>query len=150
MPHRNRRLKRAMSVIAAVAAGCLALRSEAARAQQDLANYPERAIRIIVSVPPGAARRYSDAADRAKLQQRLAAGVVENRGGAAGNIGAEAVANAAPDGYTLLATPAGPLVVNAVLYKNLKYDADAYASRHGAQPECPGRPPDLPVNPPKS
>ena len=62
-----------------------------------------------------------------RLQQRLGQPViVENRAGAAGNIGAEAVANAAPDGYTLLATAPSALAVNAALYKNLKYDPDAF------------------------
>lgn len=62
-----------------------------------------------------------------KLQQRLGQPVVvENRGGAAGNIGAEAVANALPDGYTLMASSPAPLAINAALYKNLKYDGAAF------------------------
>jgi tripartite-type tricarboxylate transporter receptor subunit TctC len=48
--------------------------------------------------------------------------VVENRGGAGGNIGSDAVASSDPDGYTLLLTAPPPLTTNAALYKNLKYD----------------------------
>jgi tripartite-type tricarboxylate transporter receptor subunit TctC len=50
--------------------------------------------------------------------------LVENRTGAAGNIGAEAVAKAAPDGYTLLVAVNGPIAVNKHLYKDLPYDPD--------------------------
>ena len=48
--------------------------------------------------------------------------VVENRAGAGGNIGAEAVYRADPDGYTLLSSPPGPLSINHNLYKNLPFD----------------------------
>jgi tripartite-type tricarboxylate transporter receptor subunit TctC len=112
----------------ALTAGCLAARLEPAVAQQDAAaNYPERAIRVIVSVPAGGG---VDAVTRLiaqRLQLRLGQPiVVENRAGAAGNIGAEVVANSAPDGYTLLATAPAMLVVNGALYKKLKYDPDAF------------------------
>jgi tripartite-type tricarboxylate transporter receptor subunit TctC len=49
--------------------------------------------------------------------------VVENRGGAAGNIGAEAVVRAAPDGYTLLMATTGVMAINNSLYKTMTYDA---------------------------
>ncbi|MGZ5804563.1 MAG: Bug family tripartite tricarboxylate transporter substrate binding protein, partial [Xanthobacteraceae bacterium] len=48
--------------------------------------------------------------------------VIENKAGAAGNIGAEAVANSEPDGYTLLSAPPPPLVINQSLYPKLSYD----------------------------
>jgi tripartite-type tricarboxylate transporter receptor subunit TctC len=51
---------------------------------------------------------------------------VENRGGGGGNIGAEMVAKAAPDGYTLLFTPQFPLVINKSLYSKLNYDPDTF------------------------
>src|SRR5207237_874951 len=56
--------------------------------------------------------------------------VVENRPGAALNIGAEAVARAEPDGYTLLATPPSPLAVNQSLYSRLGYDPGAFVPGH--------------------
>ena len=90
---------------------------------QDAALYPDRPIRVIVSVPAGGGVDTVTRIIGQKLQQRLGQPVViENRAGAAGNIGAEVVANAAPDGYTLLATSPAPLVSNAALYKNLKFD----------------------------
>jgi tripartite-type tricarboxylate transporter receptor subunit TctC len=65
----------------------------------------------------------------AKLSERTGQSFyVENRGGAGGNIGAEAVASADPDGYTLLLTAPPPLTINAALYKELRYDpANAFA-----------------------
>ncbi|WP_170235565.1 Bug family tripartite tricarboxylate transporter substrate binding protein [Verticiella sediminum] len=48
--------------------------------------------------------------------------VIENRGGASGMIGAAVVANAAPDGHTLVLAPSGPLAMNALLYKQMSYD----------------------------
>jgi tripartite-type tricarboxylate transporter receptor subunit TctC len=90
---------------------------------QDVGTYPDRPIRVIVSVPPGGGVDTVTRIIAQKLQQRLGQPiVVENRAGAAGNIGAEVVANAAPDGYTLLATSPAPLVSNAALYKNLKFN----------------------------
>jgi tripartite-type tricarboxylate transporter receptor subunit TctC len=90
---------------------------------QDVGTYPNRPIRVIVSVPAGGGVDTVTRIIAQKLQQRLGQPVVvENRAGAAGNIGAEVVANAAPDGYTLLATSPAPLVSNAALYKNLKFN----------------------------
>ena len=84
--------------------------------------YPSRSVRIIV---PFAAGGGADAVARAlaqKLSERFGQQfVVDNRPGGAGNIGTEAVARAAPDGYTLLLT--GPShITNAHLFKNLPFD----------------------------
>lgn len=79
--------------------------------------YPSRPIRMIVNFPPGgttdiAARIYAE-----RLQARLGQPVpVENRGGATGNIGAEAVARATPDGYTVLSTAVSPAAINYALF----------------------------------
>ena len=85
------------------------------------AKWPERPVRIVVPVPPGGS---TDRAAR-MLAVRLAAEfgqqfVVDNRPGASGMIGAEAVARASPDGYMLAVVPA-TFAINAVLYK-LPYD----------------------------
>src|SRR5262249_37536039 len=92
-------------------------------AQDPAAAYPSRAIRVIVPFPAGGA---ADALPRI-VGERLAAKwgqpvVVENRVGASGSIGAEAVWRAEPHGYTLLATPPAPLVINPSLYARLAYD----------------------------
>jgi len=91
------------------------------------AAYPERPISLVVPFPAGGG---TDAT------ARLIAGaigpilgtsiVVENRAGAAGSIGAQFVANAKPDGYTLFFTTTGALVINPHLYKNLPYTADHF------------------------
>jgi tripartite-type tricarboxylate transporter receptor subunit TctC len=81
-------------------------------------------VRIVVPFPPGNA---SDVAARAlsdKLSQRLGQPViVENKGGAAGAVGAEFVAKAAPDGYTLMITSLSPIVISPHINKKLPYDA---------------------------
>ncbi len=85
-------------------------------------TYPEKPIRMIIGFPPGA---QSDTVARL-LGQKLADGwgmpiVIENVAGAAGNIGADRVAKAAADGYTLGMIAQGSLVINLSLYK-LAYD----------------------------
>src|SRR6516225_4655230 len=100
----------------------------AARAQQAAIpvadSYPTRPITIIIPFSPGG---NSDIIVRS-LAERLSLVfgqpvIVDNRpGGAAGTVGAKAVANATPDGYTLLFTPAAPLVTAPLIYKNLGYD----------------------------
>ena len=92
-------------------------------AQDPAASYPARAIRFIVPFPAGGA---ADALPRI-VAERLSARwaqpvIVENRVGASGSIGAEAVWRADPDGYTMLATPPAPLVINPSLYERLAYD----------------------------
>jgi tripartite-type tricarboxylate transporter receptor subunit TctC len=85
-------------------------------------NYPKGPVRMIVPFPPGGG---VDAAGRILAQALTeAAGkpfVIENRGGANGNIGTEVAARATPDGYTLLFTGAG-FVTNPSLYKKVPYD----------------------------
>jgi tripartite-type tricarboxylate transporter receptor subunit TctC len=105
-----------------VAAGVLAIGP--VRAEQDAAaNYPNRPVRIIVDVAPGGGVDTATRLVAAKLEQSLGQPfVVENRPGAAGNIGAEVVFTAEPDGYTLLASSPSPLAINQWLYKKLSYD----------------------------
>lgn len=91
--------------------------------QQDTSNYPNHVVRIIVPFPPGGA---ADALPRIvadKLRQRWNQSIVlENRAGAGGNVGASVVAASDPDGYTLLASPPGPIAINQMLYQSLSYD----------------------------
>ena len=92
-------------------------------AQDPAADYPNRVVRIIVNNPAGGGldtvtRIVTEALTR-KLGQPV---VIENRGGAGGNIGAEAVYNATPDGYTLLAAVPAALTTNAFMYKKLNFE----------------------------
>jgi tripartite-type tricarboxylate transporter receptor subunit TctC len=91
-------------------------------------DYPSRPVKIIVPFPAGGTadvmpRIFSDWLAR-KWGQPV---VIENRTGAGGNIGAEAVAKADPDGYTLLAAPPPPLVINQNLYPRLGFDPSEFS-----------------------
>ena len=102
-----------------IAAIVLLVLATAASAQ----DYPNRPVRIVVPFPPGQA---SDTFARL-VAEKLAARwpqpvVVENRTGAGGNIATEAVAQAAPDGYTLLAPSDGPLVINPHVYEKVNFN----------------------------
>jgi tripartite-type tricarboxylate transporter receptor subunit TctC len=91
-------------------------------AQENAQSYPSRPIKIIVAFPPGG---LADALPRIigeKLSQRWKQPVIiENRPGLGGGLGTAAFARVEPDGYTLLATPAGPIVTNGIVQK-LNYD----------------------------
>ena len=94
---------------------------------QDTAGFPTQAIRIIVSVPAGGGVDTVTRIVADKLRQRFGQPIiVENRGGQAGNFGAEAVFAAEPDGYTLMASQPAPLTVNALLYRKLNYEPAAF------------------------
>src|SRR3712207_9472070 len=74
------------------------------------AAYPERPIRLIIPWPPGQATDLAGRVVAQSLSERLGQPVVpENRAGAGGMIGTDAVAKAAPDGYTLLAASLGQI-----------------------------------------
>lgn len=96
---------------------------------QDAASYPNKPIRMIVNFPPGGSLDVITRTVAQKLSEKFGQPVVvENRAGAGGNIGAAAVATAAPDGYTLLSTPPGPLAINQFLYREMPYDPGKMAS----------------------
>jgi tripartite-type tricarboxylate transporter receptor subunit TctC len=88
-----------------------------------LAQYPAKPIRLVVPFPAGesvdATARLVSQSWSAALGQQV---VVDNRGGAGGTIGSEAVAKSAPDGYTLLWGNVGPLAIGPSLYPKLGYD----------------------------
>jgi tripartite-type tricarboxylate transporter receptor subunit TctC len=89
--------------------------------------YPSRPIKIVVPVPPGATADTLPRIIADKLTLKWAQPmIIENRPGAAQNLGAELVAKAEPDGYTLLATPQGPLVISQHFYPKLGFDPDAF------------------------
>jgi tripartite-type tricarboxylate transporter receptor subunit TctC len=87
-------------------------------------GYPERVIRIVNPFPPGGSVDVMARILAQKLSDNLGQQViVDNRAGAGGNTGAESVARSEPDGYTLLFTAPGPLVINQTLYtKGLPFD----------------------------
>jgi tripartite-type tricarboxylate transporter receptor subunit TctC len=90
---------------------------------EDVSSFPSRPIHIIVCVPAGGGvdtvTRYLAQGMEKRLGQPV---VVENKAGAAGNIGAEYVFNSNPDGYTLLASQPAPITVNPLLYKQIAFD----------------------------
>lgn len=107
-----------------LAAGAMAF----AIASPALAAWPERPITLIIPAAPGgttdiSARLIADKLS-AKLGQQV---IVENRAGAAGIIGAQALARAKPDGYTLLMGNIGPNAINYALYKTLPYKPADFA-----------------------
>jgi tripartite-type tricarboxylate transporter receptor subunit TctC len=86
-------------------------------------NYPAHPVKIVVPFPAGGSNDIIARILAQKLSERTGQQfVVENRGGAGGNIGADAVAKSAPDGYTLLVTAPPPLSTNIALYKSLPFD----------------------------
>jgi tripartite-type tricarboxylate transporter receptor subunit TctC len=102
---------------------CVLLLASGALAQDDAATFPNRPIKIIVCVPAGGGVDTVTRIVAEGLHQKLGQPVVvENRAGAAGNIGAEVVFASDPDGYTLLAAQPAPLTVNPLLYKKINFD----------------------------
>jgi tripartite-type tricarboxylate transporter receptor subunit TctC len=88
-------------------------------------GWPDRPLRLVVPFPPGGP---TDLVAR-PLAQRLGEAlgqsvIVDNRGGAGGNLGAELVAKAPPDGHTLLLSNVGILAVNRALYRRLSFDPE--------------------------
>src|SRR5215468_514934 len=115
-------MSRFLSLIAA-AASLLALSAVATLAQSPAADYPNKPVKIIVTVPAGGGVDTVTRIFAERLQQKLGQPfVIENRGGAGGNVGAEAVYAATPDGYTLMASQPAPLTTNVALYKKLNFD----------------------------
>jgi len=86
-------------------------------------GYPNQPIKLIVPWPPGGGVDTSARIIAQPLSERLGQGIViENRGGAGGNIGTEVAARAKPDGYTLLMASSSPNAINIHIYPKLPFD----------------------------
>jgi tripartite-type tricarboxylate transporter receptor subunit TctC len=109
--------KLAPTILAALGLLCLTLAPSAAQ------NWPDKPIRIIVPFPAGGGTDFVGRLVADHLSKRLNQPIyVENRGGANGAIGLQAVKQSDPDGYTLGFTSDTPMTVNPWLYKDLSYD----------------------------
>jgi tripartite-type tricarboxylate transporter receptor subunit TctC len=112
----SRSLRLALSIAAILVASLGAVAAQS--------SYPDRPITMVVTFTAGGssdvlARAVADALSRGLGKQVI----VDNRPGAGGHVGAESVAHAAPDGYTILFGTNGALGIGPALYKNLRYDA---------------------------
>jgi tripartite-type tricarboxylate transporter receptor subunit TctC len=110
-------------IVCAILGTAFATAPGAARAQ----DYPARSVKIIVPFPAGGTADLMPRiiADWLSRKWKRAV-VIENKPGAAGNIGAEQAFYAEPDGYTLLSAPPPPLVINQSLYPKLGFDPAAF------------------------
>lgn len=109
-------------VAALATVGLLALSTSAGAA---LAAFPERQITIVIGFPPGGADVFTRMIAEYMTDKLGVPVIVENRPGASGTIGAEAVARANPDGYTILFATNGNAANAKLLYPNLGYDPQA-------------------------
>ena len=113
-------LRHALAALLALAGAAAAHLPAAAQA------YPARVVTLVVPFPPGGGTDTGGRILAEQLSKKWGQSVVvENKGGAAGQIGADYVAKAKPDGYTLLLGNIGTQAINPSLYARLPYDADA-------------------------
>jgi tripartite-type tricarboxylate transporter receptor subunit TctC len=90
-------------------------------------DFPNKTVKIVVPYAAGGGTDIVARIVAQKLQEKWGQPVVvENRAGAGGNVGSEAVYTSAPDGYTLLFTAQGPLVVNKSLFGKLNYEPEKF------------------------
>ena len=134
------------SLLAAIPALGVTFTAGAARAQA----YPSRPVRIIVGFPPGGATDIQARLMGQWLSDRLGQQfIVENKGGAGGNIGTTELARAAPDGYTLGLISVASHTLNPMLYSKLPYNPDkdiVGVSRVATLANLLGVTPSLPAN----
>jgi tripartite-type tricarboxylate transporter receptor subunit TctC len=106
--------------LALVAAAVMLLSPAVAQGPSD---YPNKPVKIVVTVPAGGGVDSVTRIFAEQLQQKLGQPfVIENRGGAGGNVAAETVFVSPPDGYTLMASQPAPITTNVALYKKLNFD----------------------------
>jgi len=116
-------VNRRSCLIAAQALGAALLAHVLPFGSADAQEYPDRPVHLIVPFPPGGGADILARTVAPRLAQALGKPIViENKPGAGGNVGAEYVARAAPDGYTLLYGTNGTHGINASLYRNLRFD----------------------------
>ncbi|CAN5663290.1 tripartite tricarboxylate transporter substrate binding protein [soil metagenome] len=102
---------------------CLALALCGLAAQASADTYPSKPITLVVAYPPGGSTDLTGRALGTELSQRLGVPVIiDNVGGAGGAIGAQKVANAAPDGYTLLAGASNELAIAKLISTSVRYE----------------------------
>lgn len=112
-----------ISILATIAVGIAAPAALAQSTAPSGAAYPSKPLRIVVPLTAGGPTDTLARVIAQQLSERLGQPVIiENRPGAGGNIGAESVAKAAPDGYTLFMGTSGPLSINSSLYAKLSFD----------------------------
>jgi tripartite-type tricarboxylate transporter receptor subunit TctC len=110
-------------VLTACVLGVVATVTATTAKAQDVVPYPTRTVALIVPFAAGGATDITGRLIAEGLSKKWGQPVVvENRPGAGGNLGSEAVMRAAPDGYTLLLGVTGSHSINVSLYKNLRYD----------------------------
>jgi tripartite-type tricarboxylate transporter receptor subunit TctC len=115
------RIHRRMAAL--LAAGLFATVLASGQASAQTTNYPTKPVRMVVSFAVGGPTDLVARVIAAKLTEYLGQQfIVENRPGAGGNIGADMVSKAAPDGYTLLMATVSTHATNALLYKKIPYD----------------------------
>jgi tripartite-type tricarboxylate transporter receptor subunit TctC len=108
-------------MVARLLLGCLALLVPAAAAAQD---FPSRPIKLVVPFPPGGPNDIIARVIGQKMSDLLGQPVViDNRGGAGGVVGTDAVAKSAPDGYTIAIASAGAIAISASLADKVPYDS---------------------------
>src|SRR5919106_4952924 len=111
-------MKRLLAAVPAIVCACALQPAWAAE------SYPSKTVRFIVPFPPGGGTDGLARVLGAKLAEFWGQQViVDNRGGAQGNIGTALGAKAAPDGYTLTLAYVGTLAINPHLYKDVGFDA---------------------------
>ena len=111
------------SVLAVLFGAVLGLLSTLPVVAQAPADFPKRPLRMVVPYPPGGSTDIVGRIIAAKLSESLGQQViVDNRPGAGGNVGTDAVAKAPPDGHTLLMSSVTTLAIGASLYGKLPYD----------------------------
>src|SRR5690349_22737974 len=115
-------MKAMMRMLTAIVAGAAVVVAATGRVGAT-GDYPTKTVRLVVPFPPGGTTDILARAVAQKLSETWGQQViVDNRPGAAGNIGSELVAKAAPDGYTLLMGTVGTHAINPSLYAKMPYD----------------------------